>query len=335
MAFPAPSSLRPSESRRGSLPCVLGAAQVRWQQPPGRITIAKQTRVFSHACLLVLSVRALTLGAGFPCIVLALPCSITPASNLHQLLNWPELSGAKVILNHHLHGKVWTSLNPKVIEITPSKCSTGIKDAWLAPELRLESCAMNQMPFQGDSTRPWDGWDLVGASQVGRWELKQLEHIQFSLKIQLFGHPVQLVSCQASSFFFLSSWKACNSFCLFVCFLLYKYKFNAKMPKVAEHWRVWEANGGTLEKTELRPLCGLQCPLPSIPVVPWVGQPQQHRCAGMPFSPAAGSWSPGSFLGAHGAGLDVPLGCSCSTAIVKHLMSLKLVGIYTERVREC
>lgn len=261
MAFPAPSSVRPSESRRGSLPCVLGAAQVRWQQPPGRITIAKQIHVFSHARLLVLSVRALTLGAGFPCIVLALPCSITPASDLHQLLNWPELSGAKVILNHHLHGKVWTSLNPKVIEITPSKCSTGIKDAWLAPELRLESCATNQMPFHGDSTRPWDGWDLTGASQVGRWELKQLEHIQFSLKIQLFGHPVQLVSCQASSFFFLSSWKACNSFCLFV----FSCTSTSSMPK-CQRWQSTEGSGRQTvgpwrrQSSVLAAVSGVPCP---------------------------------------------------------------------------
>lgn len=63
------------------------------------------------------------------------------------MLSW-AIYGAKLILNLDLSSKGWTGLKPKVVQIAPFKCSTGITDIWLIAQVEFKSWTTNWTPSQ-------------------------------------------------------------------------------------------------------------------------------------------------------------------------------------------
>lgn len=106
----------------------------------------------AHVCSqasLLLPVKALAFGSriSLSCFELSVFDYFNFKLALTTMLSW-AIYGAKLILNLDLSSKGWTGLKPKVVQIAPFKCSTGITDIWLIAQVEFKSWTTNWTPSQ-------------------------------------------------------------------------------------------------------------------------------------------------------------------------------------------
>lgn len=253
---------------------------------------------------------------------------------LTATLTW-AIYGAKLIVNLNLYSKGWTGLKSKVVQMALFKCSTGVTNIWLTPQVEFKAVPQTEHLPRISAWR-WHltpGWSALPTAQAldllgwcsGReeswspWNIWN-SHWKFNCLSTIFTwshirHPLD--------FFFLLRKRHAIISDFFPLWL----KFQCQNAKACRALRGWQANGHWSTS-------GMQQSCPSVPTpVPLaLHSSRTCECADVSGCPLPwGRWRLLSLGCFHGAARMAWM-CHwlhCSSDTVKIPESFKAVGKHT------